>query len=68
MGRKALYISAFRPINDEEVGLLADEAEVLVAEEGAGEEARLAEDLEAVADSQHRAARGGKRAMAPARR
>ena len=52
--------------------------DALVEEEGAGQQAGLAEDLEAVADAEHRAARRGelatasiageKRAIAPARR
>ena len=56
----------------------AYELQVAVAHERAGQEARLAQDLEAVADAEHRPARarerahvsmiGEKRAMAPQRR
>ena len=58
--------STGRPVGDrrlepvgDQVDLAADEAQVLVEQQGAGEQARLAEDLEAVADAEHRAARGG---------
>ena len=42
-----------------ELELAADEAHRLVEQQRAGQQARLAEDLEAVADPQHRAAAGG---------
>ena len=43
----------------DQLGLAADEAQLGVAQQRPGQQPRLAEDLEAVADPQHRPARGG---------
>ena len=49
---------------DPELHLAADEAEAGVPHENAGEQCRLAEDLEAVADAEHRHAGRGRSATA----
>ena len=60
------------------IDVVADEAQVLVAHQHAGQQPRLAQDLEAVADAEHQPAFGGmprtasmigaRAAMAPQRR
>src|SRR5215472_3237205 len=45
---------------DADVNVAADEPEALVAHHGAGEQARFAQNLEAVADAEHQPAGGGK--------
>ena len=57
------HLAGARPgragVDDLDVDLAAEEAEPVVGQQGAGQQTGLAEDLEAVADPEHRAARLG---------
>jgi hypothetical protein len=71
-------VNTLKVVLDPQVHVAAEEAQAVVGQQGPGQQARLGEDLEPVADAQHQPAAaawritsciiGLKRAMAPVRR